>query len=69
MSTRVHTLLQQCTRDKQPDDYVLTRNGNRVADMTTAWQNLCVRAGLGEFVCRACEHAVTKRKKCECGKF
>jgi Phage integrase family len=35
--------------------------------MRDAWWNLCVRAGLGEFVCCICERAVTKRKRCECG--
>ena len=35
--------------------------------MREAWHNLCVRAGLGEFVCPE-GHPVTRRKPCsECG--
>ena len=31
-----------------------------------AWRNLCIEAGVGQMLCRACEKVVTG-KKCECG--
>ena len=75
MTAKVAQLLRQAVSGKGPEDFVLTREvkkGKRtvhspVVAMRDAWQNLCVRAGLGSFVCCACERTVNKRKKCECG--
>jgi integrase len=75
MTAKVAQLLRQAVSGKGPEDYVLAREvkqGRRivytpVVSMRDAWQNLCVRAGLGAWVCCNCESVVTKRKKCECG--
>lgn len=74
MTSDVHAhLLGMCT-DKSNDDYVFTRNKKRIKDSRDAWQNMCVAAGLGKFVCRNPEckqQSVTKAGewKCEkCGK-
>jgi integrase len=75
MTTTLRSLLQLCVAGKDREECVLTREvkeGKRivhypVVDMRDAWWNLCVRAGLGEFVCCVCARAITKRKRCECG--
>ncbi len=73
MTAKVAELLRQRVAMKKPDDYVLTRgdkDGTQrpVVDMRDAWQNLCVRAGQGAFVCTRCGAVVTKRKPCsQCG--
>lgn len=67
MTAKVTELLREAVSGKGPESFVLTRGAEPVASIRDAWQNLCVRAGLGAFVCCACERAVTKRKKCECG--
>ena len=67
MTLTVLELMKQAIGNKGPDDYVLTReNGSRVKDFRKAWRNLCVRVGLGSWVCRVCEKTATA-KKCECG--
>jgi integrase len=75
MTAKVAELLRQAVAGKGPDDFVLTRKieqGGRtvnrpVRSLRAAWRNLCLRAGLGEFVCRKCERAAPNRKQCECG--
>jgi len=69
MTTKVEELLRPLTAGKRPDDFVFTReNGRPVKDFRQAWWNLCERAGLGSFVCRACERSVPGGGKCqECG--
>ena len=67
MTAKVAELLRQAISTKRPDDFVLTRGAKPVKDLRQAWQNLCVRAGLGDFFCSNCKLPVTKRKKCECG--
>ena len=67
MTAKVAELLREAVSKKRPDDFVLTRGAKPVKGLRQAWQNLCVRAGLGSFVCSTCEAAVTKRKKCACG--
>jgi integrase len=67
MTATVLGLMQQAVAGKGKDDYVLTRaDGKPVGDFRKMWRNLCVRAGLGSYVCRACAEPVTG-KKCECG--
>ena len=69
MTARVAELLRHAVAGKAPDDFVLTREikaGKRtvqrpVRSVRAAWRNLCVRAGLGKFVCCACERPATKR--------
>jgi len=69
MTAKVEELLRLLTTDKRPDDLVFTReDGKPVRDFRHTWWNLCERAGLGSFVCRACERPVQGRGKCQgCG--
>jgi integrase len=75
MTAKAVELLRLAVAGKAPEDLVLTREikqGKRmvqrpVRSIRAAWRNLCVRAGLGTFVCPE-GHTVTKRKPCsECG--
>jgi len=67
MTSRVATLLREAVRGKKPEDFVLTRKGGKpVKDFRKAWRDLCVRAGLGQWLCRACAKA-RAGKKCDCG--
>jgi integrase len=67
MTSAVRTLLRECANDKQPQEFLFTReNGTPVKDFRKAWQSLCVQAGLGSFVCKSCEITVTSTK-CQCG--
>jgi integrase len=60
-------LLRSACDGKEPEDYVITRDdGKPVKDFRGAWQNLCVRAGLGDYRCRKCA-ALWIGKRCECG--
>lgn len=48
LTVETKTLLAECIRGKQPNDYVLTRqDGSRVAQPRKDWYALCVRSGLG----------------------
>jgi len=67
MTAAILELMRQAVAGKGPDDFVLTRpDGKPVRDFRKTWGNLCVRAGLGSYICRVCAKAVTE-KKCECG--
>jgi integrase len=67
MTAKVEELLRIAVAGKRADDFVLTRaDGKAVKDFRGAWQNLCVRAGLGSFFCGKCDLPVTT-KKCKCG--
>ena len=60
MTAKVAELLRQAVAGKSPDNFVLTRaNGKPVKDFRKAWQNLCVRAALGAFVCSDCARTMT----------
>jgi integrase len=70
MTSKVTELLTEAIRGKGKNDFVLTRKGNMaVKDFRTAWQNLCVRAELGAFICRCCKKPVLPSKKCACGSY
>jgi integrase len=67
MTHEVYTLLHACMTGKGPDDHLFTRqDGSPVLDFRGAWQGVCVRCGLGKFVCRNCGQVVRK-SKCKCG--
>ena len=72
MTARVAELLRLAIAEKQPAEYVLTRDrkygapGSPVRSLRKAWQQLCVRATLGVFLCAACAKPWVC-KKCECG--
>jgi len=67
MTRSIRELVRLAAVGKNPDDYLLTReDGTHVRDFRKAWQSLCIRAGLGRMVCRACAKTVTG-KTCECG--
>jgi integrase len=49
-------------------DPVFTREGGKeVKDFRKTWWNLCIAAGLGEFVCRDCGGPWTGEECAECG--
>jgi integrase len=67
-TAKLEELLRACIEGKGPDDYVLTREGNRpVKDLRKTWWNLCIAAGLGEFVCGDCDGAWTGEECASCG--
>ena len=67
MTSNIRELVRLAAVGKCPDDYLFTRaDGSRVKDFRKAWQSLCIKAGLGRIVCRACEKTVVG-KNCECG--
>ncbi len=43
------------------------RGGGPVTDMRSAWRRLCMRAGLGRYVCRTCDKDATGKKCSKCG--
>jgi integrase len=45
MTATVRTLLAECVRGKQPDDFLFTRNGRPVRDFRDSWSVLCDAAG------------------------
>ncbi len=49
MTEEVYRLLTECVRNKKPEHYVFTREGNSpVRDFRRAWAKLCAAAGLQE---------------------
>jgi integrase len=67
MTQEVYTLLHACMTGKGPDDHLFTRqDGSPVLDFRGAWQGVCVRCGLGKFICRNCDQVV-RSSKCKCG--
>jgi integrase len=67
MTGAVCELVKQAVAGKGPDDFLLTREGNKpVRDFRKAWRNLAISAGLGKMICRDCGKTVITAK-CECG--
>ncbi len=67
MTKSIRELVRLAATGKNPDDYLLTREGGiHVKDFRKAWQSLCIQAGLGRTVCRVCAKTVTG-KNCDCG--
>src|SRR5260370_28147413 len=47
MTPRIYQLAKEAVHDKRPDDFLLTRKGNRrVLDFRQTWEKLCAMAGL-----------------------
>jgi len=47
MTPRIYQLAREAVHDKRPDDFLLTRKGNRrVLDFRQAWEKLCAGASL-----------------------
>lgn len=56
LTTECLELVKACMTDKQPNDFLLTREeGEIVRAYRFSWEQLCARAGLGRFVCRTCQ--------------
>ena len=67
MTTPVFELLCRCLAGKQPDDFVfLHDDGSPIRDFRKTWWGVCVRAGLGHYLCRKCSK-ITTANKCGCG--
>jgi integrase len=45
MTTATYSLVQLCCASKTPNDYVFTRNGERILDFRGVWQRIIVAAG------------------------
>lgn len=59
LTERAFRLVEACCLGKGPDDRILTRADKRgrqqpICDMRDAWWAACVKAGLGQWVCRHC---------------
>lgn len=66
MTEEVATLLQACAINKKPSDPLFTHeDGSPVKDFRGAWHGVCVRAGLGKFVCRKCGREQMTTHKCK----
>jgi len=50
MTQDVYLLLTECVRGKDQDDFVFTRDGERVKDMRDAWEKLTTAAGCPELL-------------------
>ncbi|MBZ5543377.1 MAG: tyrosine-type recombinase/integrase [Acidobacteriia bacterium] len=51
-----YELVKACIGDKDSAAYLFTRaDGKPVRTYRGAWEQLCVRAGLGRFICRTCK--------------
>ena len=49
LTAEIKTLLAECIRTKQPDDFVLThKDGSRVSQPRKNWYSLCAVSGLGK---------------------
>jgi hypothetical protein len=73
MTAKVRELLLEAVRGKGPDDFILTREGNKpVKDFRAAWRNLFIHIGLGRWICLPCskrgnEITVTGKTCSKCG--
>ena len=68
MTDKGRELLKIAVHGKKDNDHVLTwKDGSPVVDFRDTWSNLCVEAGLGQYVCRKCGKPWIIRKKCACG--
>ncbi len=69
MTHAVFELLRQCVAGKKPTQYVFTHeDGTPVLTFSKLWWRVCINAGLGHMVCRACKEVVGESTtKCECG--
>lgn len=71
MTPDVFVLLTAMCQGKHSEDLVFTRDGQPIIDTRDEWQNMCVAASLGKFVCPDCKQTVTEAGewKCtQCGK-
>jgi integrase len=67
MTATIREMVKLAAAGKGPNDFLFTRaDGSRVKDFRKSWRSLCIKAGLGHMVCRACGRTVTE-KVCECG--
>lgn len=74
MTAPVYLLLNECVQGKGRDDHVFTREIKRkkkpvqlpIGDFRKTWWNVCIKAGLGQLLCRNCAELVTD-SKCKCG--
>jgi integrase len=70
MTAKVEELLRAAVAGKRPNHFVLTREGQPpdkpVSDFRVAWGHLCVRAGVGKWLCAKCDGPVT-HVRCKCG--
>ncbi len=67
MTNEVFTLLSACVSKKAKDDYVFTRDGGKaVHDFRDTWHSVCIRAGVGKYVCADCDRIINE-PKCNCG--
>jgi integrase len=68
MTDAVFTLLSACAIGKGADNAVFTRkDGKPVLSFRNAWENACVKAGVGAIVCARCDAVMTAGKRCpEC---
>jgi integrase len=65
MTQSIRVFLTECVRGKQPADHVFTREGGQpVRNFRKRWANVCVAAGVGEFLCPLCEDAVNAEMHC-----
>jgi len=69
MTSEVEKLLAACISGKGSGDYVFTRmSGHPVRDFRKSWATACVRAGLGQTLCRTCSVSVTTARCRDCYK-
>lgn len=52
-------------REKNPElEFVFMLKGERLQSFSKVWRSGSVRAGLGRFICRACESTVNEKSEC-----
>jgi integrase len=68
MTSAMCMLMAEAIARKTRNDFVFTReDGRHVSNMRSEWQNLCLKAGLGSFVCAKCDLPFAGEKCGECG--